>query len=93
MFRMFNLRLQPEKFTEVAFADRHPCENLCCLRVLQNFREALTGARRKAVVEPELHGIIESGDGVVSIVQLRIEFRNLMLGSRLEPVGRSGLRL
>src|SRR6185369_2693052 len=83
--------LQPDQFTEIAFGDLHPCERLCRSRVSQNLRQALAGARGKAVVEAELHGVIESGDGVVRLVQLRVEFRDLVLGSRLQPVGRSGL--
>ena len=68
-------------------------EHLYRFRILQNRCQTLAGARSKAVVEAELHRIIESGDGVVSLVEFAVKFRDLILGSRLEPSGRSRLRL
>ena len=79
VFRMLNLRLQPDQFTEVAFGDFHPCEHLCRFRIFQNRCQTLAGARGEAVVEAELHCIIESGDGVVSLVQFPVQFRDLIL--------------
>jgi hypothetical protein len=60
---MLNFRLQPDQFTEITFGDLHLCEHLYRFWILQNSRQRLADARGKAVVEAELHRIIESGDG------------------------------